>query len=694
MVNFFTFYSILSFFACLALGAGYAWILYGKLKHLPLSLRISLSALRIIAITLISWMLFAPLFKKIAYTPEKPIIILAHDNSLSVAQIKPSGFDEKAYQKNMKELVAKLSSKYEVKTYSFSDSVKAGLDFSGNGKLSNGAVLIDQLNDEVLNRNLGAVIIASDGIFNRGGNPLYNLKQLNAPIYTVAMGDTIPKRDVLIADVSYNNLVYLDNEFTLDIQVQAYQGKGETTKLSVAENGVRVKEENIKLNSNAFVKNIPVKLRANKVGIQKYTISVSSLKNEITTKNNTQTIFVEIIDGRQKILLVSASAHPDIAALKQAIELNKHYEVTVVLSDNLSAVDLNTFSLAILYQFPDQSIYSQNFANKLKVSKMPLWYILGAQSNINAFNVLQALVKLNRANGAIQEIFPLAAPNFTLFTVDPNAIKQLINYDPLQSPFGNLSMNGNYSAILNQKIGRVNTQSPMWFFMSDEGRKMGFLLGEGIWKWKLEEAKSIQSLPLVNELVTKTIQYLSVKDDKRKFKVYANKTTFDENEHFILNATLYNDAYEPINSADVMVQIKSENGKLFNYNFSNSGSIYRLDAGSLTEGNYSYTATTTLGNQKYSAKGSFYVNALITEYQQTTANHQLLYTMAQQNGGKMFMPDKLLNIVEELSQNDQIKTVSYEDRKYEELISFKWLFAFIMVLLSVEWFLRKRNGEV
>ena len=455
-----------------------------------------------------------------------------------------------------------------------------------------------------------------------------------------------------------------------------------------------MKEENVALNSNGFVKNIPLKLKANKVGIQKYTINVSSLKNEITTKNNKQTIFVEVIDGRQKILLVSASAHPDIATLKQAIELNKHYEVTMVLSDNLNTIDLNTFSLTILYQFPDQSIDSQNFTNKLKVSKMPFWCILGAQSNINYFNVLQSLVKLNRTNGAIQEVFPLEVPNFTLFTVDPNAIKQLVNYDPLQSPFGNLSINGNYTAILNQKIGRVNTQSPMWFFMSDEGRKIGFLLGEGIWKWKLEEAKSIQSLPLVNELVSKTIQYLSVKDDKRKFKVYANKTTFDENEHVILNATLYNDAYEPINSADVMVQIKPESGKLFNYNFSKSGNIYRLDAGSLTEGNYSYTASTTWGNQKYSARGSFYVNALITEYQQTTANHQLLYTMAQQNGGKMFMPDKLLNIADELAQNGQIKTVSYEDRKYEELISFKWLFALIMALLSIEWLLRKRNGEV
>ncbi len=694
MINFLTFSSLVSFLACLLLGALYAWVLYGKVKHLPKQFRISLSALRIIAVTLISWMLFAPLFKKISYAPEKPIIILAHDNSISASQIKPIGFDEKAYQKSMNDLVSKLSSKYDVKTYSFSDSVKSGLDFSGTGKLSNGAVLIEQLKDEVLNRNLGAVIIASDGIFNRGGNPLYELKQLNAPIYTIAMGDTIPKKDVLIADVSYNNLVYLDNEFTLDIEVQGYQAKDQTTKLTISENGVKVKEEQVQINSSQFVKNFPVKLKANKVGVQKYTINVSNVKNEITTKNNTQTIFVEVIDARQKILLVAGSAHPDISTLKQAIELNKHYEVTVALADDLSQIQLSTFSLAILYQFPGQFNPNQDFVNQLTTSKIPMWFILGAQSNVNAFNQLQRLVKINRANGAIQEIFPLAEPNFTLFTIDPSAIKQLIDYDPLQSPFGNLTFSGSQSTLLSQKIGRVNTQTPLMFFMNDETRKMGFLLGEGIWKWKLEEAKDPQNLPLVNDIVSKTIQYLSVKDDKRKFKVYTNKPTFDENEHVVLNATLYNDAYEPVNSPDVNVQIKPENGKLFNYTFSKFGAAYRLDAGSLPEGNYSYNASTTLGSQKYTASGSFYVNALITEYQQTTANHQLLYTMAQQNGGKMFMPAQLASIADELDRNEQIKTISYEDRRYEELINFKWLFALIIVLLSIEWFLRKRNGEV
>jgi hypothetical protein len=364
------------------------------------------------------------------------------------------------------------------------------------------------------------------------------------------------------------------------------------------------------------------------------------------------------------------------------------------LSEELDKVDLKQYSLAILYQIPDNSGSNFSFISQIKTSKLPVWYVLGAQTNVNAFSQLQTLIKLNRTSGTMQEVFPLDNPSFTLFTLDENAISQLKDYAPLQIPFGNLTINGGHAAILNQKIGKINTQSPLWFFMTDNQRKIGFLLGEGIWKWKLEEAKKEHGLSLVNELASKSLQYLSVKDDKRKFKVYTSKATFDENEHVILNATLYNDAYEPINSADVAIQIKAENGKIFNYNFSKFGASYRLDAGSFEEGNYTFTATTSVGDQKYSAAGSFYVNALITEFQQTTANHQLLYTMAQENNGKMIMPNKVLSIFDEIVKNDQIKTISYEDRRYEELINFKWLFAFILILLSFEWFLRKRNGEV
>ncbi|MFD0939575.1 hypothetical protein [Pedobacter boryungensis] len=694
MDNFFSASSIFAFISCLLLGCLYAWLLYRKNQNLERNLKYTLTALRVLTIAAIAWLFFAPLVKLISYTPEKPIIVLAHDNSISVAQIEPVGFNKRKYQQDLQELANQLSTKYEVKTYSFSDSVKSGLNFSGNGKLSNGSLLFNQLNDELLNRNVGAVILAGDGIFNRGGNPLYELNKIKAPIYTVALGDTIPKRDVLIANVSYNNLVYLDNEFTLEVQLQAYESKGETTQLSVLENGIKIKEQSVSINSNSFVKDVQVKLKASKIGIQKYTINLSPLKNEITTKNNSQTVFIEVIDARQKVLIAAAAPHPDITAIKQAIELNKHYEVTVALADELNTVDANKYSLAILYQLPSTVNTNTALVNKIQEAKLPLWYIIGAQSNISAFNQVQKELNFSRINGSLQEVFPYPDANFTAFNLDANSLKQLNDYDPLQMPFASLNINGNYTSVLNQRIGKVNTQNPLLFFMDDNGKKIGFLLGEGIWKWKLEEAKNEQSLPLFNELITKTVQYLSVKDDKRKFKVYSTKSTFDENENVVLNATLYNDAYESVNTPDVNVQVKNNDGKTFNYTFSKFGIAYRLDAGTLPQGNYTYVASTALGDKKYKDSGAFYVNALIVEYQQTTANHQLLYTMAKQSGGKMIMPSNLLSLVNELEKSGQLKTISYEDRKYEELINLKWLFGLIVLLLSVEWFLRKRNGEI
>ncbi|RZL39407.1 MAG: hypothetical protein EOO96_00765 [Pedobacter sp.] len=694
MGNFFSATSVFLFLACLVIGALYAWLLYRSNKNLSKNLNYALAGLRTVVVAIVAFLIFAPLVKRISYNPEKPIIVLANDNSLSVAQIIPNGFNKAKYENDLKSLANQLGEKYEVKTYSFSDSVKTGLSFSGDGKLSNASQLVNQLNDELVNRNVGAVIIASDGIFNRGGNPLYELNKIKAPVYTIAMGDTIAKRDLLIANINYNNLVYLDNDFTLDIQVQAFASKGEIAKLSILENGAKVQEQNIVIDASTFVKDVTVKLKANKVGVQKYTISVSPLKNEITTKNNSQTIFVEVIDGRQKILLASNSPHPDLGAIKQAIEANKHYEVTLALADDLSTVDVKAYSLAVLYQLPAVSNNANALLKKLQEGKMPLWYILGAQNNLNEFSRSQNNVKFARANGSLQEIFPYAEPNFTTFNIDATALKQLATYDPLQAQFSTLSVNGNYTAALNQRIGRVNTQNPLWFFMDDNGKKSAFLVGEGLWKWKLEEAKNEQSLPLVDDLIGKTVQYLAVKDDKRKFKVYASKTTYDENENIVLNATLYNDAYEPITTPEVKVQLKNAAGKIYNYTFSKNGSSYRLDAGLLPQGNYTFSASTTYGNKNYSANGAFYVNALIAEYQQTTANHQLLYTMAKQSNGKMVMPQNLLSLVKELEDSGQIKTISYEDRKYEELISLKWIFALILILLTTEWFLRKRNGEV
>ena len=694
MNSFFAGTSILYFLSCFALGILYAWLLYRGNKNLDKKLQYGLTAIRIIAVTAIAWLIFAPLIKTLNYTLDKPVIIIGQDNSLSVGQVKAPGFNHNLYEQNLKSLQDKLSDKYEVKTYNFSDKVNDGLDFKNQGKLSDASSFFQKIKDEYANRNVGAIILATDGIFNHGGNPLYSINQINTPVYTVALGDSIPKRDVLISNVNYNNIVYLDDDFTIEVQVQAFQSDRESTALTVNQNGAKVQQQSIAISGNSFVKTIPVKLHAGKVGIQKYTVQLTALQNEITTKNNSQTFYVEVIDGRQKVLLAAAAPHPDLAVLKEAVSLNKHYEAKLALADDLNATDPSKFDLIIMYQLPDVQNISTAFLQKVKALKKPIWYVLGAQSNVNAFNQIQNQVNLGAANGSIQEVYPDFANGFTSFNLSEEDKKRFSTFDPLLMPFGRLTVNASATPTFNQRIGKVSTSQPLLFFINDNGQKAGYLMGEGLWRWKLSEAENESEQSSLNDLISKTVQYLSVKDDKRRFKVFTSKSAYDENGSIQFNGTLYNESYQAVNEPEVKLQVKNEAGKYFNYVFSKTETAYQLDAGTMAAGNYSYTASTSLGGKKFTASGSFYVNTLIAEYQQTTANHQLLNTISKQSNGKLFMPADLLKIADEILKNENIKTISYEDRKYDELINMKWLFGLILILLATEWFLRKRNGEL
>jgi hypothetical protein len=687
-------YTILALFGCLLAGLSLAWLLYNNTGHLQKNTRYALSAIRAFVITAIAFLLFFPLLRSISYELEKPIIIIGQDNSISVGAIKPQGFDQKQYELDLKALSERLSNKFEVKIYHFSDSVSAGYDFSYKGKVSNGAKFIGKLNDELVNRNVGAVIVASDGIFNRGGSPLYDLNKLKAPVYTIALGDTVPKKDLLIANINSNDIVYLDNEFRAEVQVQAFESAGSEAILSVLQDGKQLQKQAIAINTNSFVKTIPVKIKASKLGLQKYTLLLNTLPNEVSTQNNSQHIFVDVIDAKQKVLIAAASPHPDISVFKQAISSNERYEVKVAIAEDLNTLNPKDYGLVILYQLPGVSNVGLTFLNKLKESNTSIWYVLGAQSNLMAFNQFQKSISYSGNANTLQETYAVVNPNFTSFEITDAEAKSIAGFDPLSVPFGTTSVNTEATIALNQRIGKINTQYPQLLFSTDAGKKAAYLIGEGIFKWKLGEALDGAIESVTSNLISRSVQYLSLKDDKRKFKAYTVKNTFDENEIININAVLYNDSYVPVNKPDVNIQIKNESGKAYKFVFSRTEAAYQLDVGSLPPGNYRYEATTNFGNKPFKASGMFYVNNIVAEYQQTIANHQLLGTMASQSNGKMYMPKDLLKIADAIDSNEEIKTISYEDRKYEELINFKWLFVLIMLFLTIEWFFRKRNGEV
>ena len=99
-------------------------------------------------------------------------------------------------------------------------------------------------------------------------------------------------------------------------------------------------------------------------------------------------------------------------------------------------------------------------------------------------------------------------------------------------------------------------------------------------------------------------------------------------------------------------------------------------------------------NVKHLAEGKLIISRQDSEYKQSIANHQLLFAMAKQNGGQMLFPAQLDELPALIRENEQVKSVFYENPKYSELIDLKLLFFIILALLSLEWLSRKRNGEI
>jgi hypothetical protein len=160
-----------------------------------------------------------------------------------------------------------------------------------------------------------------------------------------------------------------------------------------------------------------------------------------------------------------------------------------------------------------------------------------------------------------------------------------------------------------------------------------------------------------------------------------------------MEAEVYNESYELINEPEVNITITNSDNKKFPFTFSKTSNANRLNSGMMPVGEYKYEAKVKIGDKMYTQQGSFSVSALQVELTNTVADHQMLYSLAKKHGGEMVYPNQLDKLVSELNKREDIKSVSYSEKKLTDLINVKWIFFLVLFLLSFEWFIRKRNGS-
>lgn len=675
-----------------AIGFVYAAILYIRNRKQKFNAfwRIILFAARFLVVAILAFLLLSPFIKTTKRNVEKPILVVGVDNSRSIVLGKDSSFIKTLLNENLRGVEKELSTTYRVDSYVFGKDVVPADQADFSDEVSNYAMFFKYLKETYKGVNIGAVVLAGDGISNRGIDPEYSAAGFPVPVYSLGLGDTTQNRDLKINDVRFNSIVYLDDDFPLEVNVSANGYKGKTATVEISAFGKMAVSEKVNITRDKFNQSVNVKLSAKTVGRQRINIRILTEEDEINPENNERNIFINVLNNRQKILIMANAPHPDIAAIKQSLELNQNYETEVQFANNQKG-KITDFDLVILHQLPSGKEAVQQLLNDLKTNKTPVFYVLGKQSNLVRFNRHFSGVEFNSQIRSFEEAQCLINQGFTLFSFQTELARQLEKLPPLIVPFGNYTSSLNTNVFASQRINRVNTNLPLIAFYENPDSRYGVVLGEGLWMWRLQSYLQFNDTKAFDNFILKSVQYLMARKDKRFFRVIT-EGEYNSADKVELQAELYNSAYELVNEPDVYLRLTNEAGEQFNFVFSPIQQSYILELESLPLGVYRYTATTNYGGKDYSDRGEFIIRSQSLESRQLNANHAMLYRISEKTGGTLLYPNEFSQLQEILNNRDDLKSRIYFEEKYTGLNNLPWLIGLILFLLSLEWFLRKYFG--
>ena len=677
------------FFVLLALVISYVLYIkeYKKKILSRLTLRI-LFFLRCFSLTLILCLLLQPqIFQKENKT-QKPILVFAQDNSKSILLNKDSSYYLHSHSDSVSNWMNSLRELYDVRIYTFGDKTKEESNFNYNSNSTNIENLYNEIENTFYSSNLTDLIIASDGIINLGSSPYYINTPKNITSHCVLLGDTNSYPDIRIKKINHNKYALLNNQFPIEA-VLSSNTPCEKLTVSIFKNGELMED---KIIYNVEVGNTKVKFldKSSNEGVNKYKITVSTYLLENNLSNNSNTAFVEIIDYSQKILILSSAPHPDVSSINWSLKDLQKSKIHTFLIDDFKE-QISMYDLIVFHK-PFDNVKMHNLLKEAIDNEIPSLVFTGNKLKYNELTISSLGMVKNNFKGS-NLVSAQFNEDFNLFNFNNDWLNIVSKYPPLNIPFSSeYKLKGNSKVLFNQSLNGIELPYPLIYFHEKPNNiKYCVVLGEGVWKWKMSEFKNFSNAMVFKNIFQKIIQYLKKIDKKNRLKV--NVPVFNYQDQALnINAEFYNASYELLEGANVEFKYIDSSGNQYVKTLNSVDKHYEIDLFNLNKGQYKYTLTATHSSESFSQNGEFKIIGSNRELLNTKAKLNSLKVIASYN--KVYNLENLHQLINQLRLNAEDKQVYHTEKSTKDIIHYKWILFVILVLLLLEWWIRKNNGLI
>jgi hypothetical protein len=667
---------------CLAIGVGYGYIQYQKKSPWSKKTNRLLAIVRSSLVSILAILLLGPTVRALKNYYEKPLLVMAIDNSESV-MLTTDSLTLAGVKLNLARLDQALADNGWAVEVVDLNGESLNLDsLSFTMPRSNLTGMVKAIQAEYEGANLGGILIVSDGIFNSGFSP--DLISTFTPIYSLGLGDTIPRKDLSIINVRHNKSVYQDNLFPVEVSIRNEALGPAATKLKIYQGAKLVDQVALSIVPESRLLTHSFLVKATSPGKQRITLELEPVAGEATKINNRTSFYIDVIEGQQKVLIVADAPSPNIKAMRLAIEQNEHFQVDVNVNKDLPATK---YDLIILVDSPNRGVRRTAYQQLLDID-VPKLYIVGSQTDLDRLR-RDGKININQANNQFDLVTAALDPNFKGFTVATEMDEWLSEAPPITVPFGNMVLQPTDEVLMYQRIGTVVTRRPVIYFSAAE-TKNGVIFGEGLWKWRLNEYQKYGGTTRFDELITKSVMFLAAKPDNRQFKFYPMKEGYEVGEDMVFIAETYNELFEPVYGEQINLKITGST-KTRNYTFTPLAGSMQMRVDDLPEGIYNYLAYTTINGKRHQASGQFSVEKPDLEAADLTADYIVLRKLARESGGKFYAANTLDKMQTDFAELAAPAIIHTQKRELL-LLNLPWILVALVVLASGEWLTRKMMG--
>ncbi|GAB4377128.1 MAG: hypothetical protein Kow0042_24380 [Calditrichia bacterium] len=666
--------------------------------------------IRSLTLIIVLFILLQPILTLILEHQDPPLVAVLVDNSRSMLIEDGSGIRADSVRFLLNHINGdNFSDSLQFRLFRFDRQLRSfqfdSLTFEG--KQTNISRALQEVADSLSENNLQAVVLISDGQFNQGPSPLRIAERMPVPVYTIAVGDSVSRRDVRLSGVQANPVGYVGQELPVSVRILHSGYDNKTVTIQLKQGKQTVAAQKITLSSSGFEQKVDFALKAEQPGEIRYTIEVESFPDEITRDNNRSSFVVKILKSKIRALLLSGVPTFDQRLLIHTIRQLPDVQLTILTEKSPGAyyearfptVHLDSQDVFIFLGFPTRYSDSNQLKQILGViqkSQTPLYLFLNRYSDLKKLSAWQSILPVNVNSPLIEEgnVWVQLTTGGRLHPVtrlddNPQRLSMLWNDLPPLTAFGRRLIPEKGSQVLVEYPGSDGkSEYPLLIAGIQQNTKVLVFAGAQFGGWHFQLQDDPNRDRFFKMFTERSLKWLVNREDIQRIQIHPVQKVFHAGEPITFSGQVLDEFYQRVNDAVVEIQIVGENVDQRDV-LSGADGFYNYQASGLPRGSYTYRLVAEKGDRRLGeAEGKFVVESLELEMQEPEANPALMRAIALRSGGQYWK-------VREFS--DKMKMLHFDTRTrfttVEHILwsKFYWLII-LLIFLSVEWFFRKRWG--